>query len=225
MGIQKNEKVRLILVFAVSILVAASFGSFVTQLYSGSKTRDVGGQLGLVQGELARTKVELERAQTGKSLECAICHEIDQLKGFHYPSRIQEIQKKRVKPRRICIDCHASPDTLAETILGDDGVYDIPVPMPHEVHKAKLESAAMKCETCHIVNDEFTTPVAREGEILVCELCHSRGNFITIHIEGRITEENPNIEPVQYPKLQCTICHVEDPATVHGEATSKLGQV
>ncbi|MFQ5976118.1 MAG: hypothetical protein ACE5J5_07385 [Candidatus Hydrothermarchaeales archaeon] len=96
------------------------------------------------------------------------------------------------------------------------GVFDIPVELPHTAHKAKLETGSMKCETCHVVGGEFQTPVPRPGEVLVCELCHSEGNFITIHIDGCVTEGNPNVEPLQYPRLDCSICHTDAPVDIHG---------
>lgn len=216
---------RIILVFVIAIIAAAGVGALFSALKYGSEAREVGKELGVVQGELAQAKVDLEQMRAGKDLECAICHELDQLKGFHYPSKIMAIQEKEGKPRRICIDCHATPATLAKTSVGAGGVFDIPTEMPHDIHKAALDDGRMKCETCHVIGGEFLIPQPRTGEVVVCELCHSSGNFITIHIEGLITEDNPNMPKRQYRKLKCTACHIGDPVEIHKEATSKLGQV
>ncbi len=224
-SIAENGKMRLLLVFVITIMMAAGVGSLLTGLKYGSEAKNIGKEMGIVQGELAKAKVDLDIAKSGKHLDCTICHELDQLKSFHYPSRIVAIQQKNRMPRRICIDCHATPESLAETTVDANGVYDIPKPMPHDIHKAKLDSGSMKCETCHIASGEFTIPQPRQGEILVCDLCHSSGDFITIHIEGRILEDNPNMPQMQYPKLGCNVCHPQDPVGIHSAATSKLGDV
>ncbi|MFQ5887646.1 MAG: hypothetical protein ACE5HY_02995 [Candidatus Hydrothermarchaeales archaeon] len=215
---------RLVLVFVITILMAAGVGALLTTLKYGSEAKEIGKELDITQGELAQAKSNLEQAKSGKKLECVICHELDQLKGFHYPSRILAIQEKENKPRRICIDCHATPAALEKTTVDVNGIFDIPVEMPHEIHKARLDSGSMKCETCHVVGDEFLIPQPRKGEVLVCELCHTSGNFIKIHIEGRILEDNPNMPQKQYPKLGCNICHPQTPVDIHKAATSVLGQ-
>lgn len=224
-SIPQNGKIRLILVFVVTILVAAGVGSLLTALQYGSSSRSVGKELSLVQGELAKAQSNLEQAKSGKSLDCTICHELDQLKGFHYPSQILKIQDKKNMARRICIDCHSNPASLEKTTVDANGIFDIPIEMPHDIHKAKLDSGSMKCETCHVVEGEFIIPQPRSGEVLVCELCHTSGNFIKIHIEGRILEDNPNMPQIQYPKLGCNICHPQDPVGIHKGATSVLGRV
>jgi hypothetical protein len=70
-----------------------------------------------------------------------------------------------------------------------------------------------KCEACHIIGGGgFTVPEKKDGDLLICQLCHARGNYIAIHIDGNILE-GAEIDAKwirKRPGLECTACHNED---------------
>jgi hypothetical protein len=87
----------------------------------------------------------------------------------------------------------------------------------HNIHLNALEAKQIICETCHDYRGEFSKPEAGPGQLLVCEVCHSNGNYIKIHIEGNILE-NAKIDSkwiTQGTGHQCDTCHIGEFANIH----------
>lgn len=154
---------------------------------------------------------------------CLSCHDREQTKSFHIPAKIMKIDERKNLRRRICVDCHGPRGNSATEQMSDynliypqeDGSFRLHNSIPHTIHKKKLETGAIKCETCHVIREgEVTIPLPdiSKGQILVCEKCHlpsENGNYIAIHVEKG--------------SKFCTTCHVGDLVAIHREATSKLG--
>jgi hypothetical protein len=145
---------------------------------------------------------------------CLRCHDKAQVSSFHFPPRIKAIEEKKGRPIRICTSCHGEPV------------------MP--VHFNAVQRKIVQCETCHIIGDGgFTVPQKRERDLLICQLCHARGNYIKIHIDGDILEDAP-IDSKWIRKregLQCITCHDKELyggkgiLDIHGENAAKAGSV
>jgi len=145
---------------------------------------------------------------------CLSCHEKAQVTSFHTPERIKEIDESRGRPVRICTTCHGSPV------------------MP--VHYKAIQRGSLKCDACHLIGGgPFTVPEKREGDLLVCQLCHAKGNYITIHIDGEILEGAPIDSKwiKRRPGLACTACHNQEMygglsiLELHAQRASKAGRV
>jgi hypothetical protein len=124
---------------------------------------------------------------------CLSCHEKTYLSSFHYPERIKALEEKKGKPIRICTTCHGEPA------------------MP--VHFKAIQRKAVNCEACHLrEGGGFSVPEKRDEDLLVCQLCHAGGNYITIHIDGAILKD-AEIDSQWIRNrdgLECIICHNED---------------
>lgn len=124
---------------------------------------------------------------------CLKCHDKEQLSAFHYPERIKALEEAKGRRIRICTTCHGEPV------------------MP--VHFKAIQAGRARCEACHIRDGgPFTVPEKKEGDLLICQLCHARGNYITIHVDGNILED-AEIDAKwirRRPGLECTVCHNEE---------------
>lgn len=145
---------------------------------------------------------------------CLGCHDKEQTASFHYPDKIKAFEEEKGLSVRICTSCHGEPV------------------MP--VHFKILQDKAVKCEACHIRGGGgFEVPLKKEGDLLVCQLCHARGNYITIHIDGDILQDAEiDSQWIRNRKgMDCTICHNEalyggkDILTIHGESALEAGDL
>jgi hypothetical protein len=145
---------------------------------------------------------------------CLTCHDKAQTASFHYPDKIKALEEERGFPVRICTSCHGEPV------------------MP--VHFPLMQDKAVKCEACHIRGGGgFEVPLKKEGDLLVCQLCHARGNYITIHIDGDILQD-AEIDSQWIRSRgggECTLCHNEalyggkNILTIHGESALGSGSL
>lgn len=130
-----------------------------------------------------------------KYATCLKCH--GDVRRFHLVPIVSLIDERNGVTARICIVCHGQK--------------------VHDIHWELLEVDYIVCKTCHDRGGEFVKPQAKEGMLLVCELCHSGGNYIKIHIEGRILEGAPiNAEWKRAgTKHECDTCHIGEYGTIH----------
>lgn len=130
-----------------------------------------------------------------KYAACIECH--GDVEPFHTPAVISRIDEAKGLKPRLCIVCHGQK--------------------VHDIHWDLLEGKDIICDTCHSYRGEFTKPRAGPGQLLVCEVCHSGGNYIKIHIEGRILEGAPIDERWIKDRggHQCDTCHVGDYDSIH----------
>jgi hypothetical protein len=145
---------------------------------------------------------------------CLRCHDRAQVESFHFPARIKAVEEKKERPIRICTTCH-----------GESAMF---------VHFAAIQEERLKCETCHIMGGGgFIVPEKGEENLVVCEICHSRGNYIKIHIDGLILED-ATIDSKWITKREggeCTICHNEglyggrDILKIHAENAADAGTI
>lgn len=153
----------------------------------------------LVVSEKTRTELIKEPDFTAflddKYKVCIGCH--GNVEPFHTVAVISRIDEAKGLNPRVCIVCHGQK--------------------VHDIHWDSLLAESINCDTCHNLNGVFTKPEAEEGQLLVCELCHSRGNYIKIHIEGNILEDAPIGEEwiKRRPGHQCDTCHIGDYGTIH----------
>lgn len=198
--------------FAVlSIVVIGILGGMYLKF---SERIEVAAEEGVVE---KTSSSALQPAQNGaKTSFCVSCH--GEVESFHYPAKTSAIDNaKGVKPR-ICISCHGQK--------------------VHEVHKSKLDTKAILCNTCHIKDGEIYKPKAEKGMLLVCELCHAKGSYIEIHIEGNILRDAPlDAKWIKSYSLNndCSVCHFGEYSFIHGnvlgrwreriENITKLGEV
>ncbi len=140
---------------------------------------------------ITSSPIEIDVELTAKF--CFDCHDKGHVESFHYPEMIKQIEEKKGRPVRICTNCHGSPV------------------MP--VHFEAIQEKRVQCDACHLRGEGgFTIPEKREEDLLICQLCHARGNYITIHVEGEILQ-NAEIDSKWITTRegnQCTICHNED---------------
>jgi hypothetical protein len=124
---------------------------------------------------------------------CLNCHDKAQTASFHYPEKIKAFEESQGRPVRICTNCHGEPV------------------MP--VHFKAIQTEMVKCETCHIRSGGgFEVPQKKDEDLLICQLCHARGNYITIHIDGEILRD-AEIDSKWIRNregLDCTTCHNEE---------------
>ena len=116
-------------------------------------------------------------------VNCNECHK--NVEKFHYIPILRKIQEAKNKSKRDCTTCHGK------------------VEMVHEIHKRKLETGKIKCETCHMVGGKLVIPKKLPNQTYVCERCHNGGNFVTIH------------------KQRCDRCHPKNIGAIHLEATKR----
>ncbi len=166
----------------------------------------------------------------GEEVNCLLCHEIGQTKGFHVPQTIMKINERDGKRRRTCVDCHGElgppwsadeqltplSDITFDESVGINGILNIDKRVPHAIHKQKLDSGAVKCSDCHGTGIEMVIPQAdtSAGQVLVCQNCKFHpedGNYITVHVE--------------LAGKKCTTCHTGGIIEVHQVKTEQLGQV
>ncbi len=183
-----------------------------------SRFRAISLQLGGLSGEKKVVDSPSER------LNCLMCHDLEQVRGFHYPERIMQIEEAKGQRRRICINCHGPPEDSI-SIPDPSKPYPSDDSHPHRVHQTKLDTNEITCETCHEYQGKYRFPKPQEGQLLVCELCHADGNFITIHIDGKILED-AQVDPIwikEGGKHKCQECHWGDVVDIHQRATTNLG--
>lgn len=169
-------------------------------------------------------------AVTEDEVNCLACHELAQTKAFHVPQTIMQIDERAGTRRRTCVDCHGpggppwSADEQQTPLsmipfndsVGLNGLIELSSEVPHGIHKRKLDSEVIKCQTCHGTGTKMVIPEAetRKGQVLVCQNCKfhpEEGNYITIHVE--------------LAGKKCTTCHTGGVIKVHQEKTTGLGQV
>jgi hypothetical protein len=225
-----------VFVVLVASLVAYQVGSARYQKELLSKKE----RISLLERSIEDAKAVLVPVQTekplkvqevieGEEINCLLCHELDPTKSFHVPQIIMQINMRDGARRRICVDCHGplGPPWSAEEqltpisqinynpLVGENGLFEIPNAVTHSIHKMKLESRAIRCQTCHGTGTELIVPVAdtSRGQVLVCQNCKfhpEEGNYITIHVE--------------LAGKKCTTCHTGGIIKVHQEKTKALGQ-
>ncbi|MFQ5800477.1 MAG: hypothetical protein ACE5HH_01995 [Candidatus Hydrothermarchaeales archaeon] len=169
-------------------------------------------------------------AATGDEVNCLACHELAQTKAFHVPQTIMKIDERAGKRRRTCVDCHGpngppwSADEQQTPLsmipfnesIGPNGLIEISSEVPHGIHKKKLDSEIVECQSCHGTGTKMVIPVADtgKGHVLVCQNCKfhpEEGNYITIHVE--------------LAGKKCSACHTGGVIEIHQEKTKELGQV
>jgi hypothetical protein len=126
---------------------------------------------------------------------CMECH--GDVKPFHKIKVISIIDERKGINPRICTVCHGQK--------------------VHDVHWDILNEERIICDTCHLLNGEFFKPQIGDGQLLICEVCHSGGNYVKIHIEGNILEGAVIDEMwiTEGSKHDCGTCHVGDYGTLH----------
>ncbi len=141
------------------------------------------------------SEVDYSNLLNDKYATCLKCH--GDVKFFHTAEIISELDQQKGLTPRLCIVCHGTK--------------------VHEIHWDMLNEKYIACGTCHRRNGEFFTPATREGQLLVCELCHSNGNYVQIHIEGNVLEDAPiDDEWIRTgTPHQCDTCHIGDYDTIH----------
>ncbi len=161
-----------------------------------------------------------------ETVNCLLCHDLEQLKTFHFPERIMKIEAAKGMRQRICINCHG-PTAEGTGTPDPEDPYPGDNSHPHRIHQSKLDSGEITCKTCHEYEGEIRFPKPKDGQLLVCELCHANGNFITIHIDGKILEDAA-VDPqwiVEGDRHRCQECHWGDVVGIHKRATAQLGKV
>ena len=141
------------------------------------------------------SEVDYSHLLNDKYATCLKCH--GDVKVFHTTEIISEIDRAKGFNPRLCIVCHGTK--------------------VHNIHWDMVNDKYIACGTCHWRNSEFVTPTTREGQLVVCELCHSNGNYVKIHIEGNVLEDAPiDSEWIRPGKPhQCDTCHIGDFNTLH----------
>jgi len=224
------------LAFILVALVAASALSYllVSSRYSG-EIRRLNDEIAKLESFSAGIKEPVAAEQpakiiTSQEIDCTTCHDYAMTKNFHVPQTIMQIDEARGKRRRVCIDCHGpiypggnaeQQATPLEMInynpnVGINGVFEIKINVPHEIHKKKIENKIISCSTCHGEGENMVKPMAdvNRGQVLYCQSCKyhpEEGNYLAIHLE--------------LARKQCTICHVGKVVEIHKEKTAKLGIV
>lgn len=214
-----------LLIIALALITAGAVYSYVAMDYEG-RIADVNTEINAKSFELiniwkAPTPTPapqtpaplLPQVETNAEF-CLGCHDKEQTASFHYPDTIKTLEEEKGLPVRICTTCHGEPV------------------MP--VHFKLIQDKKVKCEACHIRGGGgFEVPQKKEGDLLVCQLCHARGNYITIHIDGDILKDAA-IDS-QWIKSrggrECTLCHNKalyggkDILTIHGERALASGDL
>jgi|GEM_PF-2045017 len=178
-------------------LLKFSGGEVAAEETAGGKT-SAGGESAT---SISSSKEAPSVQKSGADL-CISCH--GEVKSFHYPAKTSRIDMAKGMNPRTCISCHSQK--------------------VHEVHKSKLDSKSILCDTCHKNNGDISKPKAEKGMLLVCELCHARGNYIEIHIEGSILKEAPLDEKwIKSYKLNndCGVCHFGEYSFIHQGAIGR----
>ncbi|GBE56605.1 MAG TPA: hypothetical protein ENH13_05145 [Euryarchaeota archaeon] len=126
---------------------------------------------------------------------CLKCH--GDVKVFHTAEIISEIDRSKGLNPRLCIVCHGTK--------------------VHKIHWDMVNDKYIACGTCHWQNGEFVKPATPPGKLVVCELCHAGGNYVKIHIEGKVLEGAPlDAEWIRKgTSHQCDTCHIGDYKTIH----------
>jgi len=157
------------------ILALALIGAIV---YAGNLSSSYQNQISqkedrinTLEAEVQKLQTQLEEAKkeepakeptqpTGGGIECADCH--GDVSTFHQIETLVALDKQKGKSPRICTKCHG------EKI--------------HKIHEDKIENLGVTmCENCHSGEGGFEVPKKKPGDLLVCEQCHSDGNYIKIH--------------------------------------------
>jgi len=193
--------------------------------------RDFTGEEGLsAKVRIVDRNLEYLGETTPDDVNCLGCHDYVQHKRFHIAEEIMKIDELRGKRRRICIDCHGplGPPWDADKQLTEDsdleydpgtgpnGVFIMPNKVPHNIHLERINDGSLLCQYCHLRDDQLVVPEPdlELGQVLSCENCghHPEGaNYWTVHIEMN--------------GLPCTTCHTEGVQVIHGQATTRLGQL
>jgi hypothetical protein len=226
----------------IVLLVVVSAGVYqLTVSKSASKISALEDIIREREAELAKISQESEAGSeipAGESVNCLLCHELAQTKGFHIPQTIMKIDEERGKRRRVCVDCHGpnaydkennflgwSADEQMTPIsmisfnkeAGVNGVFEFSATIPHTIHKRVMyDLKVITCDDCHLAGEEIFRPVvdAGKGQVLVCQNCKYHpedGNYIRIHVE-----DGGN---------GCATCHTQSAVEIHEERVSILGMV
>ncbi len=209
-GIKASFKLFLIVIFSV-LLIARSYQLGVEK--TEIKVQDMEDEIINKNVELGRINSQIFELEAAVAPQvpaefCMSCHDRGKLVSFHYPSKIKLIDEYKNKTVRICTKCHGQ--------------------VPHDVHRVIMDRGGMTCQACHMRNGEFRVPMPKEGQMSVCELCHSDGSYIKIHIDGEIIgngdvdEEWRKSRP---KRLTCTNCHMGSVVQIHRDKTGALGIV
>lgn len=208
---------------ALVIVVAALIYGVIAIEYKG-KIREADEKIALHNNELIKfyntpitppPQIDPEDAlppSTDTSF-CLTCHEKKHVASFHNPDTILKIDQERGLPVRICTTCHGSPV------------------MP--VHFKAIKRDDAKCEACHLrgENTGFIVPKKRDGDLLICQLCHAGGDYIAIHIDGDILKDAEIDDQWIRSRVgrECVLCHNKelyggmDILDVHAENALKSG--
>ena len=181
---------------------------------------------------------ETAPGQSNETVNCLLCHDIGETKGFHVPQTIMRIDERSGKRRRICIDCHGpnaydekgsflgwnadvqmTPLALItfDNTTGRNGVFKVSSTVPHAIHNRLLrELKTIDCLDCHLIGDEIKAPApdVEKGQVLVCQNCKFHpedGNYVKIHVEDG--------------GKGCITCHTGNVIEIHRTKTFGLGQI
>jgi|GEM_PF-3368413 len=212
-----------LLIIALALITAGSVYSYVAGDYEG-RIADMDREIDSKSFELidiwkAPTPTPPPQTETPLLPEvetdaefCLGCHDKEQTASFHYPDQIKTLEEEKGLAVRICTTCHGEPV------------------MP--VHFKLIQDKKVKCETCHIRGGGgFEIPQKKEGDLLVCQRCHARGNYVTIHIDGEILKDAEIDSQWITSRVgrECTLCHNralyggKDILTIHGENALDAG--
>ena len=166
-------------------------------------------------------------ALIGDEVNCLACHDSTQTKAFHLPQTIMKIDERSGKRRRVCIDCHGplGPPWSADeqltplsqiTFNASTGTLEMDSTVTHNIHKRRLDSGAIRCQSCHGEETKMVIPAPdpAKGQVLLCQDCKyhpEEGNYLTIHLE--------------VAGKKCTTCHTGGVIKVHQNKTKALGQI
>jgi nitrate reductase cytochrome c-type subunit len=232
------EKIKLAIIFLILIVGAGIYYQFEVTKGDAELAAKQAVEISIVEKPVEELKADVIADETAPvvpeliemELDCLICHEESKTKSFHVPQIIIKINERDGKRRRTCVDCHGplgppwSADKqmtplnllLFDESVGKNGVLQVDDKVPHAIHKGKLDSGTIKCQTCHGEDIEMIipTPDTQAGQILVCQNCKFHpegGNYITIHL--------------QIAGKKCITCHTGGIINVHKAKTDKLGEV
>jgi len=209
-GIKASFKLFLIVIFSVFVIVRSyQVGGEQTAIKVQDMENKIINQkvkLDIINSQIY--ELEATVAPQIPSEFCISCHGRGKLASFHYPSKIKLIDEYKNKTVRICTKCHGQ--------------------VAHDVHRVIMDRGGMTCQACHMRNGEFRVPMPKEGQLLVCELCHSNGSYIKIHIDGEIIgngDVDEEWRKTRPKRLTCTNCHMGSVVQIHIDKTGALGIV
>jgi hypothetical protein len=180
-----DENLKIMLIFLVGLLLVGVLTySLTTNIHGKRESAKIAEKNAIIQEK----ELEIQKLKE-KRIQCADCH--GEVIDFHTVKQIAKLDEIRGKNPRICTLCHGLN--------------------VHDIHQSKLKREELRCETCHIKDGKFTKPVTLPGDLLVCEQCHYKGNYIDIHIT--------------YGTGACTNCHLGDVGNIHKPTMANVSEV